>query len=278
LDQADADAALALGDFAHAPPMVISTYMGILESCAYENHCKVTLGKFDAAQEQAGLAKQAMQFPIVPIGELKIAMAWRKDGSNGGSASLPYALVGKTHRIVYAIHTSDELEKLRAKSTQQLLDDALQQGIADLSLSAKRTDWRTAAKPLPEDGGEIGKQFRARAQAIYKAANKIDLAGVLSAGGVEEARKYYALDAAGKPLPAKMMQLRLRSNLPSYASTVKVIGGLELSDEDGKQVLLLVEAMLPNGWIERGPVLINIYPETSESDWRFFNMTIKHPR
>jgi hypothetical protein len=278
LDQADADGALALGDFAQAPPMVISTYMGILESCAYVNYCKVTLGEFNAEQEQAGLAKRGLHYTIAPIGELKIAMTWRKDGANGGKASLPYALVGKAHRIVYASYTPAELARLRAKTTQQLLDDALQQGIADLSLSENRSDWRTAAKPLAADGGEIGKQFQTRAQAIYEAANKLDLAGLLSAGGLEEARNYYAFDASGKPLPAKVMALRLRQNLPNYPSSVKVLGGLERNDVDGKQVLLLIEAILPNGWIERGPVLINIYPETSASDWRFFNLTVTHPR
>jgi hypothetical protein len=266
IEQSNIDGALALGDFAHAPPEVVSTYIGILENCAHQSHCQVTLGEFD----QTSSLKPGQQFAQAPIGTLNIAMTWRKDNSDGGKASLPFALVGGTHQIVYASYSPFELENLRAKSTQQLLDNALQDGIADLSLSAKRTDWKTGANPLPAGGGDIGKRFRTRAQAMYKAAHAGDLAALLS--------NYYAFDASGNPLPAQVMALKLRGNLPSYPSQVSVIGGYERSDDDGQQVLLLIEASLPNGWVQRGPVLINLYPDSNGQMWRVFNLTIEHPR
>jgi hypothetical protein len=274
IDQGNADAALALGDFADAPPDVVSTYIGILENCAHQSHCKVTLGKF----EKTSVAKPGLQFAIAPSGVLNIEMTWRNDNSNGGMASLPYALVGKTHQIVYASYTPTELGKWREKSTQQLMDEALSNGFPDLSLATKRTDWKTAAKPLPADGGDIGKRFRERAQAIYAAAKSLDLDAVLRAGGDEEARKYYAFDAEGNALPANVMTLKLRANLPSYPKEIKVLGGLKRTDDDGQQVVLLIEASLPNGWIQRGPVLINIYSDSDQSTWRTIDQTIRHPR
>ncbi len=294
LDQSDATAALALGDFAQAPPEIVAAYMGVLGTCTFENRCTVRLGPVEAP------TNARLQFKYPPLGTLQVAMIWRKDQSNGGNASMPYALVDGSYQIVYASYAPAELEKLRARTTEQLMADALQSGIPDLTLSAKRSDWKAAAQVLPVDGGGIGRRFQERAKAIYKAANEHDIAALIAVGGSDASRQFYAFDAANNPLPSKVMALKLCGKLPTYPSAVKILGGYARSEQEGRQVLLLMEATLPNGWIQRGPVLINEYADSSsvplprdadselpqvalddqsdQASWHVVEMTIQHPR
>ncbi len=144
-----------------------------------------------------------------------------------------------------------ELEKLRAKSDQSLVDELFAKGIRD-SQNETRTDWATAATALPADGGEPGKAFVAQVMVMTTAIDAKDPDAAMNSGSPTDKIVFRDEELNGEPIPLVNRQRKLYVQTLDNLRDVKVNGGYQLGDS----AVLLIEAHDGIGWIERGPVVL----------------------
>jgi hypothetical protein len=257
LQNGDADAVLALGDLAGAPPDALFFYLDMVPECLSGSACKVTLAPYTAEaakEDSARAAEQGIEMAHPPVGMLVISSQSTDPKVQGGmKMELPYAEVDGAYKVIVGRYTAAKLVELRATSTDALVDKMLAGGIYDDATSTHRTDWKAIATVLPAGGGEVGAWFKQRTEAVHVAAKAADLEGVIKAGGSWEAMLYRDKDYDGKPISKQVRLLKLRAQSMRALATVNVLGGYQY----GTDTLLAIEGTTSSGWIVRGPILVS---------------------
>jgi len=275
LDSGDFKAAAALADMANAPAEVHFALLGNVYECSTEATCTVATAPIEATFRQQ-LAEQAKQLGAeAPAAEgLIVVTSKSKDGSGSGTLQMPYAKIDGTYKLASLHLGAAEIAKRRATSGEQLLKDMFAGGIYDNAsgerrrggpvgapLAAgvvvdasgeRRTDWATAATPLPADGGKAGAELVRQTSAMAKAVDAKDPDAAMTAGGQWATVVFADKSYDGKPIAREQRQKKLYVQSLRMLRDVKVTGGYELGDD----AALIVEARDGIGWTERGAVLM----------------------
>ena len=256
LDSGDFDAAGKLADIDHAPAQLHFFYLDNVLTCSSRAKCTVSAAPAtDELREQ--LKKQAAQLhaqaPSVD-GMITIAVKPKdSSGSGSGTIKMPYAKVGNDYEIVSIHYSPAQFAALRAKSNETLVQEFFAAGIPDMDASEPRTDWATAATPLPADGGDAGKAFVAQTRAMSAAVDAKDPDAAMHSGGGMAEIVFRDKDAGGKSIPLIDRQRNLHVQSLRMLRDVKVNGGYLL----GESAVLLIEAHDGIGWFVRGPILLS---------------------
>ncbi len=253
LDAGDFAAASALADVDGAPAEARFAYFDAVYSCASEMTCKVAAAPLDAGFK-AGLAEDAKAYGAAPIAAEGIIVVTEKskDGSGSGDLRMPYVKAGADYRIAVMKPGADALAKSKARTNDEITKSFLAKGIYDPTTNARRTDWATAAKPLPKDGGDAGRAFVASTSAMSKAVDAKDPDAAMHAGGRIAEIIFRDKDFEGKPLPKSERQKKLVAQSQLMLRDVKVEGGYQLGDD----AVVVFTARNGSGWVERGAVLL----------------------
>ena len=156
-DAGDFEAASALADINGAPAEARFAYFDAVYGCATDMQCKVAPAPLDD-EFRKGLADDARAIDATPIeaeGVIVVTQTSR-DGSGSGELKMPYAKSNGAYRIAVLRPGAQATGKARARSNEDILKSFLAAGIYDPATGTRRTDWITAAKALPADGGEPG--------------------------------------------------------------------------------------------------------------------------
>lgn len=254
LDAGDFDAASKLADVDGAPADVRFAYFDAVNGCASDMQCKVSVAAIDDAFRQ-GLIDDAKAIDATPIaaeGVLVIAEKSR-DGSGSGELRMPYAKAGGAYRIAVLRPGLAAIAKARAQSNEDLVKQMFAGGIYDTASSSRRTDWATAAKPLPADGGEAGAAFVAQTKAMAAAVDAKDPDAAMRAGGRLAQIVFAEKGYDGKPIAKEARQKKLWVQSQRMLRDVKITGGYQLGDD----AVLTFDAHNGSGWVERGAVLVS---------------------
>jgi hypothetical protein len=253
LDAGDFAAASALADIDGAPSDVRFAYFDTVYSCAADMQCKVAIAPLDAAFK-AGLAEDAKASGAAPIAAEGIVVVTEKskDGSGSGELKMPYVKTGAGYRIAVMRPGAAALAETKARTNDEIAKSFLAKGIYDPATHARRTDWATAATPLPKDGGEAGHAFVASTGAMSKAVDANDPDAAMRAGGLLSQIVFADKDFDGKPIPKAQRQKKLVAQSQRMLRDVKVEGGWRLGDD----AVVVFSARNGSGWIERGAVLL----------------------
>ena len=275
LKKGDIDAALALGNFKDTIPTLKWVYLKQVAACTYDSICSVSVKADDPAaiaERQAQQLKQGFEFEAEPAGVLVLSIVSRKPGAFKGEQSMPYAKIDGQYRILTGQYSAKKLAELRAQTNAQLLDAMFVQGIEhDYPDEIFRADWKAIAKVLPADGGDIGATYAAEVARDYQRYSTGDLDAVLADGDKWIRARYAEKDFDGTPVAKSVRILQLRAESVRMLKNIKVLGGYSL----GANVVLDTEGKAENGWIDRGPVLLQ-----RNSDGKFdtrFGMTVSYP-
>jgi len=253
LDSGDFKAAAALADMANAPAEVHFALLGNVYECSTEATCTVATAPIEATFRQQ-LAEQAKQLGAeAPAAEgLIVVTSKSKDGSGSGTLQMPYAKIDGTYKLASLHLGAAEIAKRRATSGEQLLKDMFAGGIYDNASGERRTDWATAATPLPADGGKAGAELVRQTSAMAKAVDAKDPDAAMTVGGQWATVVFADKSYDGKPIAREQRQKKLYVQSLRMLRDVKVTGGYELGDD----AALIVEARDGIGWTERGAVLM----------------------
>ena len=253
LDGGDFAAANALADIDGAPAEARFAYFDAVYSCAAEMTCKVATAPLDA-EFKTGLAEDAKAYGADPIAAEGVIVVTEKskDGSGSGTLKMPYVKAGSEYRIAIMKPGAAALAKSKARTNDEITKSFLAKGIYDPKTNARRTDWATAAKPLPKDGGEAGKAFVASTSAMSKAVDAKDPDAAMHAGGQMNTIVFRDKDFDGKPLPKAERQKKLVAQSQRMLRDVKVEGGYQLGDD----AVVVFTGRNGSGWIERGAILL----------------------
>lgn len=255
LDAGDFDAARKLADVEGAPAEARFAYFDAVNGCATDMQCKVSIAALDDTFRQ-GLIEDAKAIDATPIaaeGVLVITETSR-DGSGSGELKMPYVKSGGEYRIAVLRPGLEAIAKARAQSDDDLAKQMFAGGIYDNASRARRTDWATAAKPLPADGGEAGQAFVAQTNAMAAAVDAKDPDAAMRAGGRWAALVFADKTFDGKPIAKAQRQKKLWVQSQRMLRDVKVVGGYQLGDD----AVLLFDARNGSGWTERGAVLVSL--------------------
>jgi hypothetical protein len=269
IDKSDVDAALALADLGDSPSEVWFALTEIIVDCASGMKCSVGLAPIDDEfrQRQKGEAG-GLAWPA-PVDGLVVITMTAPGGR--GRARMPYGMVRGQQRILGGRYTAARLAELRAKTTEALLEEFLAGGIMDPLKGERRTDWKTAAAPLPAGGGEFGARLLQRTAAMNAAVKAKNPDAAVATSGAWGQRVFGAKRYDGAAIPLNIRQLKLRSQSVRFLTEVRVLGGYQLGD----QAVLMIEGANGIGWIERGAVLIN----RDLDRWDVAGaLTVSHPR
>jgi hypothetical protein len=253
LDSGDFKAAAALADLANAPAEVHFALLDNVYECSTDATCTVTTAPIDAAYRQQ-LADQAQQLGgQAPAAEgLIVVTSKSKDGSGLGTLQMPYAKIDGAYKLASIQLSAAEIAKRRATAGEQLLKDMFAGGIHDNASGERRTDWATAATPLPADGGPAGVELVRQTNAMAKAVDAKDPDAAMKAGGQWATIVFADKSYDGKPIAREQRQKKLHVQSLRMLREVKVSGGYQLGDD----AALIVEARDGIGWTERGAVLM----------------------
>ena len=254
LDAGDFEAAARLADIDGAPAEARFAYFDAVHGCASEMQCKVSVAALDDAFRQ-GLVEDAKAIDATPIaadGVIVIAEKSR-DGSGSGELRMPYVKSGRDYRIAVLRPGLATIAKSRAESNDDLARKMFAGGIYDTASGTRRTDWATAAKPLPADGGDAGRAFVAQTTAMAAAVDTKDPDAAMRAGGRWAAVVFADKGYDGKAIAKTERQKKLWVQSQRMLRDVRVSGGYELGDD----AVLLVDARNGSGWVERGAVLVS---------------------
>ncbi|MET0232695.1 MAG: hypothetical protein ABW186_17325 [Rhodanobacteraceae bacterium] len=258
LNAGDFAAASALADIEGAPAEARFAYLDAVYSCVSEMICKVAVAPLDA-EFRTGLAEDAKAYGAAPIAAEGIIVVTEKsrDGTGSGDLKMPYVKAGAEYRIAVMRPGPAALAKSKARTNDEITKSFLAKGIYDPKTNARRTDWATAAKPLPKDGGEAGRAFVASTSAMSKAVDAKDPDAAMHAGGRMAEIIFRDKDFDGKPLPKTERQKKLVAQSQRMLRDVKVEGGYQLGDD----AVVVFTARNGSGWVERGAILL-----TKEAD------------
>lgn len=253
LDAGDFAAAIALSDIDGAPAEARFAFFDEVYGCGTEMTCKVAIAPLDA-EFKKGLVDDAKAYGAAPIPAEGILVVTEKskDGSGSGDLKMPYVKAGADYRIAFIKPGADSIAKMKARTNDEITKSFLGKGIYDPKTNARRTDWATAAKPLPKDGGEAGKAFVAQTSAMSKAVDAKDPDAAMHAGGRMAEIVFRDKDFEGKPIPKAERQKKLVAQSQRMLRDVKVEGGYALGDD----AVVVFTAKNGSGWIERGAVLL----------------------
>ena len=253
LDAGDFEAAGKLADLDGAPSDVRFSYFDTVYSCASDMQCNVAIAPLDAAFE-ARLAEDAKAYGAAPIAAegLVVVTETSKDGSGSGKLTMPYVNADGGYRIAVMRPGATTLAQAKARTNDEIVKSFLAMGIYDPQTNARRTDWATAAQPLPKDGGEPGQAFAASTRAMAKAVDAKDPDAAMHAGGRMAEIVYADKGFDGKPIPKALRQKKLFAQSQRMLRDVEVRGGYRLGDD----AVVVFDARNGSGWIERGAVLL----------------------
>jgi hypothetical protein len=253
LDAGDFAAASALADVDGAPADARFVYFDTVYGCASDMQCKVAAAPLDADFE-AGLAEDAKAYGAEPIAADGMVVVTQKsrDGSGSGELKMPYVKAGSGYRVAVMKPGAASLAQAKARTNDEIVKSFLAKGIYDPKTNARRTDWATAAKPLPKDGGEPGHAFVASTSAMAKAVDAKDPDAAMRAGGRMSQIIFADKDFDGKPIPKDQRQKKLVAQSQRMLRDVKVEGGYQLGDD----AVVVFTARNGSGWVERGAVLL----------------------
>jgi hypothetical protein len=270
IDGKDIDAALALAVLGESPSAVWFALTEIIVDCSSDTKCSVALAPVDAefTQRQKDETSRGIEWPA-PVDGLVVVTMTAPGGR--GRVRMPYGNVRGQQRILGGRYTAARLAELRAKPTEALVEELFAGGIVDPLKGERRTDWKTAAKPLPAGGGEFGALLLRRTAAMNAAVKARDPDAAVAASGMWGQRVFSAKRYDGAPVPLNVRQLKLRSQSVRFLTEVRVLGGHQLGD----QAVLMVEGVNGIGWVERGAFLINRDMDRWDVAQAF---TVSHPR
>jgi hypothetical protein len=259
LDAGDFDAARALADLEGAPAEARFAYFDAVYGCAADMRCNVTLAPLDD-DFRKGLVEDAKALDATPIAAEGVIVVTEtsRDGSGSGELKMPYAKSNGAYRIAVLRPGAQATAKARARSNEDILKSFLASGIYDPATGTRRTDWITAAKALPADGGEPGHAFVASTKAMSAAVDAKDPDAAARAGGRWSAIVFADKDFDGKPVAKAQRQKKLVAQSQRMLRDVKVSGGYQLGDD----AALVFDARNGSGWIERGAVLLTKQGDT----------------
>ena len=167
---------------------------------------------------------------------------------------MPYAKSGGDYSIAVLRPGPAAFAKARAQSNDDIARQMFASGIYDTASDARRTDWATAAKPLPADGGEAGQAFVAQTNAMASAVDAKDPDAAMHAGGRMAEIVFRDKGYDGKPIAKSERQKKLWAQSQRMLRDVKVKGGYQLGDDVGR---LFIDARNGSGWVERGAILVS---------------------
>jgi hypothetical protein len=253
LDAGDFAAASALADIDGAPAEARFAYLDTVYECASDMTCKVAVAPLDA-EFKTGLAEDAKAYGADPIAAEGIVVVTEKsrDGTGSGELKMPYVKKGADYRIAVMKPGAAALAKSKARTNDEITKSFLAKGIYDPKTNARRTDWATAAKALPKDGGDAGRAFVASTSAMAKAVDAKDPDAAMHAGGRMAEVVFRDKNFDGKPLPKAERQKKLFAQSQRMLRDVKVEGGYQLGDD----AVIVFTGRNGSGWIERGAVLL----------------------
>ena len=254
LDAGDFDAAAKLADLDGAPAEVRFAYFDSVYSCAADMKCSVAVAPLDDAFRK-GLADDARQIDATPIAAEGVLVVTEKstDGQGSGELKMPYVKSNGAYKVAVMRPGAATIQKYRAQTNDDLLKQMFAGGIYEPASGNRRTDWATAAKPLPADGGEPGKAFVAQTKAMTAAVDAKDPDAAMHAGGRWSELVFSDKSYDGKPIAKEQRQKKLHAQSQRMLRDVKVTGGYQLGDD----AVLVFEARNGAGWIERGAVLVS---------------------
>ena len=254
LDAGDFESARALADIEGAPAEARFAYFDAVNGCASDMQCTVSLAALDDAFRK-GLVEDAQAIDATPIAAEGVLVITEKsrDGSGSGELRMPYAKSGHDYRIAVLRPGLAAIAKARAQSNDDLARKMFAGGIYDGASATRRTDWATAAKPLPADGGQAGQAFVAQTNAMAAAVDAKDPDAAMHAGGRWATVVFADKGFDGKPIAKAQRQKKLWVQSQRMLRDVRVSGGYELGDD----AVLLLDARNGSGWVERGAVLVS---------------------
>jgi len=254
LDAGDFDAARKLADVDDAPAEARFAYFDAVNGCATDMQCKVSIAALDDAFRQ-GLIEDAKAIDATPIAAEGVVVIREKsrDGTGSGELKMPYAKSGGDYRIAVLRPGLAAIAKARAQSNDDLARQMFAGGIYDTASGTRRTDWATAAKPLPADGGEAGHAFVAQTNAMAAAVDAKDPDAAMRAGGRMAAIVFADKSYDGKPIAKEARQKKLWVQSQRMLRDIRITGGYELGDD----AVLTFDARNGSGWVERGAVLVS---------------------
>jgi|GEM_PF-983762 len=276
LSKGDIDAALALGDFKNTIPTLKWAYLKGVTNCVYDSVCRVSVKADDAtaiAKRAAQQLKQGFEYEQEPSGLLVLTMESRKPGAFKGKIEMPFGKIDGQYLILTGRYSAKKLAEMRAQTNAQLLDAMFAQGI-EHQYPGKifRTDWKTAVTVLPAGGGEVGAAYAAEVARDYLRYSTGDVGAVLSDGNEFVQKVFGEKDFDGAPVAESLRALQLRLESVRMLVSIKVLGGYQLGDD----VVLDTEGTAENGWIDRGPILLE-----RNADGKFeyrFGKTVSYPK
>jgi hypothetical protein len=255
LSSGNIEAARALADIADAPADLHFYFFDQVRECAAESKCTVSTAPIDDEFRQQ-MSEQAKQYgaetPTSAEG-LIVVNARAVDGSGSGAMKMPYAKVNGQYKLIPLHYSAAQLTALRGKTNEALLQEMFAGGIYDPVSKGRRTDWATAAKPLPADGGDPGAKFRQQTAAMAVAVDAKDPDAAMRSGGMRALRVFADKTYDGKPIALDARKKKLQVQALRMLRDVKVKGGYALGDD----AALIIEARNGIGWIERGAVLVS---------------------
>jgi len=253
LDTGDFTAASTLADIDGAPAEARFAYFDAVYECASDMSCKVAAAPLDA-EFKAGLAEDAKAYGADPIAAEGVVVVTEKskDGSGSGELRMPYVKKGSDYRIAIMKPGAAALAQSKARTNEEIVKSFLAKGIYDPKTNARRTDWATAAKPLPKDGGEAGHAFVASTSAMAKAVDAKDPDAAMHAGGRMAQIIFRDKGFDGQPLPKAERQKKLFAQSQRMLRDVRVEGGYQLGDD----AVIVFTARNGSGWVERGAAML----------------------
>jgi len=253
LDAGDFDAAAKLADLDGAPAEARFAYFDSVYSCAADMKCSVAAAPVDEAFRK-GLAEDAKQIDATPIAAEGVLVVTEKsnDGQGSGELKMPFVKSGGEYRIAVMRPGAATIQKYRAQSNDYLMKQMFAGGIYEPASGNRRTDWATAAKPLPAGGGEPGQAFVAQTNAMSAAVAAKDPDAAMKAGGRWAELVFAEKGYDGKSIAKDQRQKKLHAQSQRMLRDVKVTGGYQLGDD----AVLVFDARNGSGWIERGAVLV----------------------
>jgi hypothetical protein len=253
LKKGDFDAARKLADIEAAPAELHFFFLDTVRECSVEATCSVSTAAVDdeLREQLAGQAKSLKAEAPKVEGIIAVDVK-SKDGSGSGTMKMPYAKVGNDYKLVSIHFSPEEFAALKAKTSETLVAEFFAKGIIPSGKTEPRTDWATAANPLPADGGEPGKAFVAQTRAMAAAVDARDPDAAMNSGGQMAKIIFRDKDFEGKPIPLADRKSKLYVQSLRMLRDVKVSGGYQLDND----AVLIIEARNGIGWVVRGPVML----------------------
>jgi hypothetical protein len=254
LDKGDFDAARKLADIDDAPAQLHFFFLDTVRECSMESDCSVSTAAADDELRQ-DLAEQAksLNAEAPDVEGVITVVAKSKDGSGSGTMKMPYAKVGSGYKLVSIHFSPAQFAAIKAKTDDSLVAEFFAKGIRPGMGAEPRTDWATAASPLPADGGEPGKALIAHAQVMAAAVDAGDPDAAMNSGDQMDKIIFRDKGFKGEPIALAARKSKLYVQSLRMLRDVKVSGGYQLDDD----AVLLIEARDGIGWIVRGPVLMS---------------------